>query len=80
MWLLLALLAGLVMLVIARGLARGSGGWGSLGGSWGGQSGSRKRRRPTDTRSAWVEAGRRMAVPPADEPDVEKPEDQRPRW
>lgn len=57
---LLLLIVGVVLLTVARAWLRGSAGV-PIGTQ-------RKRRRPTDTTSAWAEAGRRMPTPDANGP------------
>lgn len=57
LWLFLILLAGAVLLVVARWLTLGGRGGLPLGRA------ANKRRRPTPTASAWEEAGRRMPTP-----------------
>jgi hypothetical protein len=57
LWLFLALLAGVMILVVARWLTLGGRAGLPLG------RGAAKRRRPTATSSAWEEAGRRMQTP-----------------
>lgn len=54
--LFIALLVGAMIVVIAKRMVFGGRGLGS----------KQVRRRPTDTRSAWEESGRRMAAPETD--------------